>query len=155
MSQVVEFLEENTTSNDSFRAQPSCEYSRLLGGVHAELYGGVVYEQRHKEEDVLFLEKIALESWRFLGGKRSSSTISSSGSSKDGKLSLEMPAYLQMTAISGEVQVQNNKVRALSHFPSVKLAGTSIAYRSGRWFTSAASCLTVSCRLAGLTRISM
>ena len=43
-------------------------------------------------------------------------------------------ALLNMTAVAGEVVVSGSKVRAVSHFPSVRLANVRIARMTGRWF---------------------
>ena len=76
-----------------------------------------------KEGDVCFLEKISIRIWRQL--RRSQ---------LDRQTGKESTAANQMVPVAGEVQVVDNRVRALTHFPTVKLPGVSIVRMTGRWF---------------------
>jgi len=84
-----------------------------------------------KEGDVCFLEKISIRVWKQL--KRSKNTNGGKdGSSATGRMDSSTAA--QMTSLLGEVQVIDNRVRAMSHFPTVRLAGVALQKMTGRWF---------------------
>ena len=137
MLQLVDLLEEELPNIIALSEQNAG--ASILGLFETYAQASVVRPSLQniiEEEDVKFLERVALESSRFFDGNgmRFSSDRKTSMSKTADNLTLDMPTYIQMTAISGEVQIQDNKVRALTHFPSLKLAGTNISNRSGRWF---------------------
>lgn len=83
-----------------------------------------------REEDISFLEKIALRLWpalRQVQGLRvhHSETNFKYGSSQDKPL---------CSILSGEVQISDSKVRALNHFPSVRVLDITLRQCTGRWF---------------------
>jgi hypothetical protein len=86
-----------------------------------------------REGDICFLEKISLRVWRhFHNGDNTSKT--NSGDAKHGKSGHSLSPRLQPAPISGEVQILGNRIRALSHFPSVKIYPVNLEKMSGRWF---------------------
>ena len=80
-----------------------------------------------REGDICFLEKISLRVWKHFH----SSNRSKSERFRNSKPSI---ARHQPTPLSGEVQILGNRIRALSHFPSVKIYPVSLEKMSGRWF---------------------
>ena len=76
-----------------------------------------------KDGDVCFLEKISIRIWRQLRH----SALDSAGN-KDGN------GILSVVPVAGEVQITEGKVRALAHFPTVRLPGVSLKRMTGRWF---------------------
>ena len=95
-----------------------------------------------REGDICFLEKISLRVWRhFHNGENNSNN--SSGGGNNAKLnangqhnsnSNSSASRHQPVPLSGEVQILNNRIRALSHFPSVKIFPVNLEKMSGRWF---------------------
>ena len=77
-----------------------------------------------REGDVSFLEKITLRVWRHF---HEGPSVSRSGPSLNG--SAPGP-----TALAGDVQIVGNRIRALSHFPSVQVLPVSLELMTGRWF---------------------
>lgn len=79
-----------------------------------------------REGDVNFLEKITLRVWRHFhaGSPRSRAGVG---------LSSDNPA-VGPAAIAGDVQIVGNRIRALSHFPSVQVLPVHLEKMSGRWF---------------------
>ena len=80
-----------------------------------------------KEEDIFFLEKLSLRGWRQLSVNRFHFFNSSSSSQLISLHSLINP-------LAGEVSIIDNKIKAVSHFPSIKLNEISLQRMSGRWF---------------------
>jgi hypothetical protein len=107
-----------------------------------------------KEGDVCFLEKISLRVWKQIRHRihntDDASSVSNSDKSKQqwwknvdgmcirGKVNSSNDAAniggLQLIALEGDVQLIDTKLKALSHFPSVRLQGISLEPRSGRWY---------------------
>lgn len=107
-----------------------------------------------KEGDVCFLEKISLRVWKQIRHRIHNSDESSSISYSDkikqqwwknvdgmcirGKSYSSNDAAniggLQLIALEGDVQLMDTKLKALSHFPSVRLQGISLEPMSGRWY---------------------
>lgn len=88
-----------------------------------------------KEGDVFFLEKLAGKLWRLFGvdnyllQSESLQQMQSSAVEVRAKESL-----LQVVALAGDIAVVGTKVRAISHFPSVKIVGVALEHMTGRWF---------------------
>ena len=78
-----------------------------------------------KEEDIFFLEKLSLRGWRQLSVNRFHFFNSSSQ-----LISL----HSLINPLAGEVSIIDNKIKAVSHFPSIKLNEISLQRMSGRWF---------------------
>ena len=116
-----------------------------------------------KEGDVHFLEKLTTRLWKqfryrdFLwapasGGNTSvptnipAGTTLGSVNSTTGvpvgicatgvtsKYVSEYDPYISLTALAGEVTITGNKVRASSHFPSIRLQDCGLERMTGRWF---------------------
>lgn len=71
-----------------------------------------------REGDLVFLERISLRIWRHFQPKSSSKNEVTPGP----------------TTLAGEVQIAGNRIRALSHFPSIKILPIHLEKMSGRWF---------------------
>ena len=83
-----------------------------------------------KEGDIPFLEKISLRLWKQFRSVKSDVGIHSSGSFDPDLVN----SLVQLTALAGEVAISETKVRALTHFPSVRLSGVALERMTGRWF---------------------
>jgi hypothetical protein len=81
-----------------------------------------------KEGDVCFLEKISLRVWRDAKGN----TIAEETPHRSNDVIDELS--LNMIAVAGDVQIIGSRIRAIAHFPTVKLAGISLDKMTGRWF---------------------
>jgi hypothetical protein len=81
-----------------------------------------------KEGDIAFLEKISLRLW-----KQNKVDVNPAMENGYGTASVDS-APLQLTAVAGEVIISETKIRALNHFPSVKLQGVGLERMTGRWF---------------------
>ena len=81
-----------------------------------------------REEDCSFLEKIALRLWPALRYMKAS--VSRKLSKSNTKLTEKMPC----SVLAGEVQIFESKVRALNHFPSIRILDILLYQGSGRWF---------------------
>lgn len=90
------------------------------GKGHMEILSSLLHEG-----DVTFLEKISLRLWRHFKTNRE---YASSGKEE------ETSNIPQIVVISGDVQIIGNKIRAQSHFPSVKILPVCIEKSTGRWF---------------------
>ena len=75
-----------------------------------------------KEDDVPFLEKLSLRIWKQLYLNKLIPTSPSNS------------VHLCLSPLAGEVSIIENKVKAVSHFPSVKLNDVSLKKMTGRWF---------------------
>lgn len=94
-----------------------------------------------KECDVNFLERISLRLWRqlrFYNKKQIESLPHLSSESTQSETALQSTeALLQainIHIIAGEVNIVDCKVRALYHFPSLRLADVGLQRMTGRWF---------------------
>ena len=83
-----------------------------------------------KEGDIPFLEKISLRLWKQFRCSKSDVGIHPSGSVDPDLVN----SLVQLTALAGEVAISDTKVRALTHFPSVRLSGVALERMTGRWF---------------------
>lgn len=81
-----------------------------------------------KEGDISFLEKISLRLW-----KQYKCDINPSCETGYGTATANAP-LIQLTSLAGEVVISETKIRALSHFPSVRLQGVALERMTGRWF---------------------
>ena len=83
-----------------------------------------------KEGDIHFLEKISLRLW-----KQFRYSKEDLGSSVIANVEVDLVnSLVQLTALAGEVAISDTKVRALTHFPSVRLSGVALERMTGRWF---------------------
>ena len=94
-----------------------------------------------KEGDIGFLEKISLRSWRqFRHSAHSFEAAATalrehlpSGDEPSSDASKLAPD-IHLSALEGDVQLMDNRLKALSHFPTVRLQGVSVERMTGRWF---------------------
>ena len=94
-----------------------------------------------KEGDIAFLEKISLRLWKHFKVDTHAATTAAASSGGETPLGIHRAgngdrgaALIQLASLAGEVLIGDNKVRALSHFPSVRLLGVSLERMTGRWF---------------------
>lgn len=102
-------------ATDPVAAVTSAFSSGLFKGTSLDVLKNLL-----KEGDVSFLEKISLRVWK---------QLRSSKAERNNKAEVG-----QMTAVAGEIQTIENKVRALSHFPTVRLQGVTLGLMTGRWY---------------------
>ena len=79
-----------------------------------------------KEDDIFFLEKLVLRKWRQLHLSRMNNVFLSS--------SQHISVHPYVSPLDGEVSIVENKIKAVSHFPSLRLNDVSLQRMSGRWF---------------------
>jgi hypothetical protein len=99
-----------------------------------------------KEGDSTFLEKISFRLWKQFNVDNSLPKTLLFKSNTTNDMVVNSIDYLHtynatllnklihITALGGEVVVSDTKVRALTHFPSIRLLGISLERMSGRWF---------------------
>lgn len=83
-----------------------------------------------REEDINFLEKIVLRLWPALRHVQSLNQTSSDPKVKSYSASDKVPCSI----LAGEVQIVDSKIRALNHFPSVRILDITLRKNTGRWF---------------------
>ena len=81
-----------------------------------------------KEGDIGFLERIGLRSWKQLKYCLHLSPTQSNVKNGNGVNDIHM------TALEGDVQLLDTKLKALSHFPSVRLQHANLEKMTGRWY---------------------
>lgn len=81
-----------------------------------------------REEDISFLEKIVLRLFPALRYMRGTVGVSKES---DGKSAAEKSSC---TVLAGEAQISDNKIRALNHFPSIRVLAMNLRKGTGRWF---------------------
>jgi hypothetical protein len=81
-----------------------------------------------KEGDIGFLERIGLRSWKQLKYSLHLTPAQANAKASD------TPNEVHMTALEGDVQLLDTKLKALSHFPSVRLQHANLVKMSGRWY---------------------
>lgn len=81
-----------------------------------------------KEGDISFLEKIALRLW-----KQYKTNIDYNESTYE-SLANNKASLVHLASLAGEVVITDAKIRAMSHFPSLRLLDVSLEKRTGRWF---------------------
>lgn len=71
-----------------------------------------------REGDIPFLERISLRSWKQYKSQHKPTPHN----------------YCPIAAIAGDVQITGNRIRALGHFPSVRVLPIELTKMTGRWF---------------------
>jgi hypothetical protein len=79
-----------------------------------------------KEDDIPFLEKLVLRTWRQMHLTRTNYVCFSA--------SQHINVHALVSPLAGEVSIIDNKIKAVSHFPSLKLNDVALLRMSGRWF---------------------
>ena len=86
MSQVVEFLEEELPNIVALSEHnPAVSIQGFFEAYMQSSMAGSSMSSVIEEEDILFLEKIALESWRFLGGNTFVSGVAATTAGRDAR----------------------------------------------------------------------
>jgi hypothetical protein len=97
----------------------------------SDLFKGVqldVLKNLLKEGDITFLEKIVLRLWKqYKGNVKLRDSYYTS-------LTEEKSSLVHLAALAGEVVISDAKIRALTHFPSLKLLDVALERMTGRWF---------------------
>jgi hypothetical protein len=81
-----------------------------------------------REGDVSFLEKLITKLWKQFKFEDQEFFA------QHNNVNSSLENSLQLMALQGEVQTFGTKVKAVSHFPSVKLLNVTLEKMSGRWF---------------------
>jgi hypothetical protein len=129
---LIELLSENLmnvisiASLDPVNTVVDAFKAKITSGTSGQLD---VLSNLLREGDLVFLERITLRIWRQFQPKPSSSASSSSSQTNTKPELTPGP-----TTLAGEVQIAGNRIRALSHFPSVRILPIHLEKMTGRWF---------------------
>jgi hypothetical protein len=87
-----------------------------------------------KEGDVCFLEKISLRVWRDAKISVTRGLLAKDVALANRIKEIDEGNILCMIPIAGDVQIIGSKIRAIAHFPTVKLPNVALDKMTGRWF---------------------
>jgi alpha-tubulin suppressor-like RCC1 family protein len=88
-----------------------------------------------REGDLFFLEKLVSKLWKLFGIEEHSAFSDRLQQSYSFVAAVKQKeALVQLVSLAGDIAVTGAKIRAISHFPSVKVAGVTLERMTGRWF---------------------
>lgn len=95
-----------------------------------------------RDADAPFLEKLSQRFWTKLRVKHHFPSASSGGSTTDdverndddSPMAVSPSIPLPLVVLAGEVHITENRVKAVSHFPTLKLGDVAVERGTGRWF---------------------